>query len=198
AVASRSPEGAEAVAAAVRANAVPFDPGRHVGSFDAVVIALRGPWSLRQDGGEALAAASSVVVDLSVPMAVPVEVRARLGERLVSVDDLATSEPSAVDRRVTARTRRAVEEGVEEFRAWLQRREAAGAVRALADEAERERRAAVEALWRRLPGLDESEREAIDAMSRHLAGNLLRTPLARLAQDADGRREQAARDLFGL
>jgi glutamyl-tRNA reductase len=56
----------------------------------------------------------------------------------------------------------------------------------------------VEALWRRLPGLDRAAREEIDAMSRHLARNLLRTPLARLAEDADGRREQAARDLFGL
>ncbi len=200
AVASRSIDRAEALAAAVGARAIAFDPGREAGSFDAVVVALRGPWALGQEAGEALARAASVVVDLSVPAALPVEVAARLGSRLVSIDDLAALgfDGRAHDDRLTARIVAAVEEGVGEFRAWLERREAAGTVRALADEAERERRTAVEALWRRLPGLDAGAREEIDAMSRHLARSLLRTPLARLAEDADGRREQAARDLFGL
>jgi glutamyl-tRNA reductase len=201
AVASRSLDRAEALAAAVGARAVPFDPAAEAGSFEGVVVALRGPWALGQEAGDTLARAASVVVDLSVPGALPVEVGARLGPRFVSIDDLAvfgSADGSRQDDRVAARVLAAVEQGVDEFRAWLERREAAGTVRALADEAERERRAAVEALWRRLPGLDPGAREEIDAMSRHLARNLLRTPLARLAEDADGRREQAARDLFGL
>lgn len=197
-VASRSADRAEALAAAVGASSLPFDPGGDVGSFDGIVVALRGPWSLGQEAGDALTEVSSVVVDMSVPRALPAELAMRLGPRVVSIDDLAATDRSALDERVAARVLAAVEEGVGEFHAWLERREAAGTVRALADEAERERRAALEALWRRLPGLDEQQREAIDAMSRHLAGNLLRAPMARLAEDADGRREQAARDLFGL
>ena len=53
-------------------------------------------------------------------------------------------------------------------------------------------------LWRRLPNLGRREREAIEHMSRQLATQLLRDPLTRLGDDRDGRRSQAARDLFDL
>ena len=64
--------------------------------------------------------------------------------------------------------------------------------------ADRERQAEVEELWRTLPDLEPDARDAIERMSRHLAGRLLREPLERLGRDADGSAEQAARALFAL
>jgi hypothetical protein len=46
--------------------------------------------------------------------------------------------------------------------------------------------------------MDPAAREAVERMSRHLTGRLLREPLERLGQDPDGRAAQAARDLFAL
>jgi hypothetical protein len=53
-------------------------------------------------------------------------------------------------------------------------------------------------LWRDLPGVAPDTREAIERMSRQLTGRLLREPLERLGRDADGRADQAARELFAL
>ncbi len=49
-----------------------------------------------------------------------------------------------------------------------------------------------------MPDLEPEARAAIDGMARHLARRLLREPLERLGRDADGRDEQAVRDLFAL
>ena len=64
--------------------------------------------------------------------------------------------------------------------------------------ADRQREAELTALWQRLPGLEPEAREAIEAMTQHLATRLLREPLERLGRDADGRDERAVRDLFSL
>jgi hypothetical protein len=49
-----------------------------------------------------------------------------------------------------------------------------------------------------LPDLEPEARDAIEAMTAHLAARLLREPLERLGRDPDGQGERAVRDIFAL
>ncbi|HET9457637.1 MAG TPA: hypothetical protein VFO78_09860 [Candidatus Limnocylindrales bacterium] len=199
-VASRSAGRAEALAAELGATSVAFDPGALAGGLAAVVIALRGPWTPSPGTIDSLVAGGAVVVDLSAPPAVQGPHAERLEGRLIGIDALAAIDtPGLVaDRRSQARGRALVEATLEEFRAWSEARDRRTAAAALADRAERERRAELEELWRRLPELEPDAREAIERMSRHLVGRLLRDPVERLGQDTDGRHERSVRDLWAL
>jgi glutamyl-tRNA reductase len=199
AVASRSAARAAAVASATGSLVETFDIGSGIGRFDGVIVALAGPWPLGPEAIDALARGRTLVVDLSVPAALPDAAAAVLGERLVTADALAqaSSEPGPA-LEDAARLEALVDETTAAFVAWQARR----VDRTTADElvrlADRERQAELANLWRRLPDLDPAARDAIEAMTRHLAGRLLRAPLERLGRDADGRDERAVRDIFAL
>jgi glutamyl-tRNA reductase len=122
-----------------------------------------------------------------------------LDDRFVSADALAMSEGDgdAAGPR-DARLLKLVEDTLAGFSDWLAGRSQRATAAALAERAEAQRQAELDQLWRRLPELKPEVREAIEGMSRHLAGRLLREPLERLGRDADGRAEQAARELFAL
>lgn len=203
AIANRTRGRSAALAARFGAGLVDFDPGPGVGRYDGVVVALGGPWSIGRPTAAALAAASTVVVDLSVPAAVDGSLAAALGPRLVSADDLALlgagdAPAGGQDPASAARLDDLIDATAAEFQAWLDGRSRRAAAGALAEHADREREAELADLWRRLPRLDPEARVAIDRMSRHLAERLLREPLERLGRDQDGRHERAARELFGL
>jgi glutamyl-tRNA reductase len=199
-IASRTAGRADALAAQVGAQTMPFDPGPRVGDVAAIVVALRGPWPIAPSTVEALAASRLVVVDLSVPPAVSEALAATLGARFVSGDALALTEPDTdtFANGPVSRLEALVDATTAEFAAWLDGREQRATARALAERAERERQAELDDLWRRLPRLEPEVREVIDGMSRHFAARLLREPLERLGQDPDGRHERAVRELFGL
>jgi glutamyl-tRNA reductase len=199
-VANRSPERMIAIAAEAGARMEAFDPGPAIDRFAAVIVALAGPWKLDPATVASLGASSTIVVDLSVPAAVPAGLAASLGRRLVSADDLALAgaDPVAVGDRSVARVDELIDATTAEFCGWLEVREGRRAAAALAARADRERHAELDVLWRQLPDLETAERDAIDRMSRHLARRLLREPLERLGRDADGRHERAIRELFGL
>jgi glutamyl-tRNA reductase len=199
-VANRSPGRAVETAASAGARVEAFDPGPAIDRFAAVVVALAGPWTIGADTVASLAAASTLVVDLSVPAAVPRSLADRLGPRLISADDLASAELDlgVVNDRSLARLDALIDDTTDEFLAWLDLSDGRAAAAALTERAERERSDELDLLWRRLPDLDPEARDAIARMSEHLARRLLREPLARLGRDADGRQERAARELFGL
>jgi glutamyl-tRNA reductase len=138
------------------------------------------------------------VVDLSTPAAVEPALRERLNGRYLSVDALLADPAGRPDGSALARSQALVDRATDEFCAWLEGDGRRAAIQALADRAERERQDELVALWRRLPELDPETRAQIEGMSRHLTARLLRQPLERLREDADGRQELAARDLFGL
>lgn len=200
AVTSRTAEHAAALAAQVGARTTPLDPGPEGAEFAGIVVALGGPWSIEAATVEALAMSTVVVLDLSVPPAVPVTLAATLGARFVSADDLARTEPDVGTLRseLMARSEALVDATTAEFSAWLDGRDRRAAAGALAEHAERARQAELDELWRRLPRLEPEVREVIEGMSRHFAARLLREPLERLGRDPDGRHERAARELFGL
>lgn len=200
AVANRSAEGARSLATASGARTEGFDPGRRAETFAGVIVALGGPWPIGSETIGALAASATVVVDLSVPTAVPEAAVDVLGPRFVSADDLALAEvdhgtrPDGSHARVEA----LIDRTTLQFLDWLARRDGRATAEALVKHADREREAELAALWRRLPDLEPEARLAIEAMTQHLATRLLREPLERLGRDPDGRDERAVRDLFAL
>jgi glutamyl-tRNA reductase len=199
-VANRSPGRPIAIAAETGAQIEAFDPGPAIDRFAAVIVALGGPWTIGQATFDSLVASSTIVVDLSVPVAVRPELVAGLGSRFISADDLALAEadPAYVNDRSLARLDELIDVATAEFCAWLDVRDGRVAAAALTALADRERRAELDQLWRQLPDLDAAARDAIERMSGHLARRLLREPLERLGRDPDGRHERAARELFGL
>lgn len=199
-VANRSAEGAQSVATTTGARIEPFDPGRRAGAFAGVIVALGGPWLIGADTIDVLAASTTVVVDLSVPAAVPDLAVEALGPRFVSADALALAdaEPKRLQGGSIARLDVLVEATTAEFLDWLKRRDGRAAAQALVEHADRQCQAELAALWRRLPDLEPEARDAIEAMTRHLATRLLREPLERLGRDSDGRDERAVRGIFAL
>lgn len=199
-VANRSAEGAKSLAAMTGARIVAFDPGARAGAFAGVVVALSGPWPIGAGTAEALRANRTVVVDLSVPAAVPMPVGAAIGQRFVPADALALAdaEPETLQDGTLARLEALIDSMTTEFLDWLAGRDGRAVAEALITRADREREAELAALWRRLPDLQPEARDAIEGMTRHLAKRLLREPLERLGRDSDGRDERAVRDIFAL
>ncbi len=199
AVANRSSDGAVALAASAGARTEAFDPDARIGGFAGVIVALAGPWPIGAATIEALDRSVTVVVDLSVPAAVPARLAEVLATRLVTADDLAATDVGlAVQDGSAARLDALIERSAAEFVAWLKGRDGRAAAEALVKRGDREREAELAALWRRLPDLEPEARDAIEGMTRRLAKRLLREPLERLGRDADGRDGQAIRDIFAL
>ncbi len=199
AIANRSADGAETLAASSGARVEAFDPGAGLGAFAGVIVALAGPWPIGAAAIDALAMSATVVVDLSVPAAVPAVLTDILGARLITADALAlTDVGAAAYDGLAARLDALVDRSTAELMAWLKGRDGRAAAEALVRRADHEREAELAALWRRFPDLGPEARDAIERMTRHLAERLLREPLERLGRDADGRDGRAIRDIFAL
>ena len=199
AVANRSADGTDALAASVGARTEAFDPGARIGDFAAVIVALAGRWPIAARTVDTLGRSAAVVADLSVPPAVPATLARILGSRLVTADALAHAEVSDVGwDGSAARVDALIDRSTADYLAWLKGRDGRAAAAALVERADREREAELAALWRRLPDLEPAERRAIEGMTRHLADRLLREPLERLGRDKDGRDGVAVRDIFAL
>jgi glutamyl-tRNA reductase len=199
AVASRSADSAEALASSTGSRLETFDPGARIGADSGVIVALAGPWPIGTTTIDALATSATVLADLSVPAAVPSSLAELLGRRLITADDLALADlgPAARDG-ASARLDALIDRVTVEFLDWLERREGRATAEALVEHADRERELELAALWQRLPDLEPEAREAIEAMTQHLATRLLREPLERLGRDSDGRADHAVRDIFAL
>lgn len=202
-VASPTAGHAAAVADAVGGTAAPFDPGPAALVVDGVIVALSGRWRGSRETREAIARVP-LVVDLSMPRALPQDVITRLGSRYVDLDAIAEPRDAAspAGDRASERYRERLEalrdRTVEACLERLSGRASGDLAVTLARRVEAERRAELDVLWRRLPHVPPDERHAIEAMTRHLAGRLFRAPLSRLASERDGQRRRLARELFEL
>ena len=198
-VANRTAEAAETVAASVGGRYERLDPGPAVAGLAGVIVALAGPWRIGEETIDALAGSRTLVVDLSVPAAVPSRLAEALAARLITADGLALGAPRPVaGDGSAARLERLIGETAAEFLAWQNGHAGRAAAQALVERADREREAELAVLWRHLPNLEPEARQAIEGMTRHLADRLLREPLERLGRDSDGRDERAIRDIFAL
>lgn len=201
-IASPTAAHAATLAEQVGACAVPFDPGPAGVRVDGIVIALSGPWRLADATLDVLRDCP-VIVDLSMPGALPTVFATSLGSRHVGLDDLALGGDHGTATSATAdeRYRRRLEELRDRTLADVVNRmtnEPAAIAGALAARIERERRAQLADLWRRHPELSPRDREVIEGMTARLTRRLFRAPLARLGTDGDDGRLRLARELFEL
>jgi glutamyl-tRNA reductase len=198
-VASRTEETARTMAKRYGAAVASFDPGADtVGAMTGVVVALGGPWRIADETASALRAATSWVVDLSSPGALVANLDRALGDRLISIDDLAELAGRPLSHRLLEQLDALVVETVAEYERWLADDDRRAAADALARRARSLQVSELERLWQRLPSLDQGERDEVERAVEQVTRRLLSDPLEQLGRDADGRHAQAARELFRL
>ena len=205
-VANRTYQSACVLAGRLGGSAVRFeDVAEQLRSVDVVVSSTSAPHAvLRADMvGPAVSGRTSplVVLDLAVPSDVEPEVAQLEGCRVHGLDDLATeiARTVALRRDEAAAAEAICADAAEEFRAWQAERTVVPAIGRLRARAEALRAAEVERLS---AGLDPSERDRLERLSRGLVGKLLHSPTTRLRESANGsdgvQYAETALDLFGL
>jgi glutamyl-tRNA reductase len=145
-----------------------------------------------------------LIVDVAVPRDVAAEVTALPNVTLLNLDDLRDWAGRALILRAeeARRVNEIVAEEVERFGVDATARQAAPLVAQLRERAETIRRAEIERFTARLASLDETQRAAVDAVTKGIVAKLLHTPSVKLKDDAgtpQGERNAATvRDLFDL
>ena len=119
--------------------------------------------------------------------------------RLFDIDDIEAVSRANLRgrRREVLRVEAHVEDEVEEFMNWWRSLDVVPVIAALRERAEEIRDRELERTLRRLPGLDDEQRERIEAMTRAIVKKMLDRPIARLKDGADtGLYMEALEDLF--
>jgi glutamyl-tRNA reductase len=190
AITSRDPARAEVAGARLGAESWQFDPGEALTGTAVVIVALGGPWTLGVASTQALVR-GPVVVDLSMPAALPEATVASLGSRHIGIDDPAT-------RRYRVRLVGLHERTLASYLERVDSRHASATAQVLAERIEAERRDVLDALFRGRPNLESADQAAIDEMTLRLTERLFRSALERLARDGDGGGGRSVREVFGL
>jgi glutamyl-tRNA reductase len=163
-----------------------------------VVVALSGPWQVHALDARQLVDSSATIVDLSSPPAVPDSLQTRLGDRFVSIDDLAWGPQVELADGLRGRLERLVTESGGEYCRWLRARDSTPAIQAMTEAAEARRLSELAWLARRIPDLSEQDRAIVDQMSHRLVAGILHAPKSALRLDESGDLGRAAWELFGL
>jgi len=145
-----------------------------------------------------------LVVDVGMPRDVDPAVAALDGVDVLDMQTVAalTEANLAARHAETDAVRHIVDEELLRFAAVVSAREAAPVVTSLREQAESVRQAEFARFAARLEGLDDEQREAVEALTRGMIAKLLHGPTVRL-KDAAGssrgdRLAESARDLFDL
>lgn len=198
-LASRTRDNALLAARSAAVEVADFDPGPDtLARLAGVVVALAGSWTISAESHGALARARPWMIDLSSPPALDEKTQHEHADRLVTIDDLAQGDGMSPSGGLMRRLDALIDETVASHERWVasdSRREAA---EALNERAREVRTSELAELWRRVPGLDASERAEVERAVKHLTERLLRDPLEQLRRDADGSNARAARELFRL
>jgi glutamyl-tRNA reductase len=145
-----------------------------------------------------------LIVDIAVPRDVAPEVTNLDNVTLLNLDDLRDWAGRALLLRAeeTDRVHEIVSEEVERFGVEATARQAAPLVSQLRQRAEAIRRAEIERFTARLSSLDDTQRAALEAVTKGIVAKLLHTPSVKLKDEAgtpQGERNAATvRDLFDL
>ncbi len=145
-----------------------------------------------------------VIVDVAVPRDVDPRAGELPGVTLFDMDGIGAfvDAERAGRRREVAEVERIVDDEVARYQALRSVREVAPLITALRVRVDEIRRAELERYGSRLAGLDERQREAVEALTRGIVNTVLHEPTVRL-KDAAGqargaRLADALRDLFDL
>ncbi|HSL73770.1 MAG TPA: glutamyl-tRNA reductase [Ilumatobacteraceae bacterium] len=208
-VANRTAERGAALADRVGGVAVGFDRlSEAVAAADVIVAGTGADQTLltRTLVAEARGASSRPlhIVDIGVPRNVDPTVADLPGVALSNLDDLRDWVDRGLSHRASEaeRVRGIVGEEVERFLVESTARQAAPLVAAMHEAADRVRAGEIERFASRLGGLDDQQRESVEALTRAIVAKLLHEPSVRLKTQAgtpQGERNAAAvRDLFDL
>lgn len=203
-VASRGGERAAALASRLGARAVPWSSvAEELVQADLVVSATASPVPVLDAATVASAVADPardpvrplIVVDLAVPRDVDAEVADVEGVTVYDLDDLKASAESAMASR---REEVPVAEAIlaEELARWAgatAAREVTPVVAALHSRGEGVRLSELARLERRLVGLDDDQRRAVEALTRGIVAKLLHDPSVRLKATAAANPSRAQR-----
>jgi len=209
-VANRTPARAEALAARIGGRAVPFDQlGPALADVDVLLTSTGAsePLLTVDDLAPVLTVRGGrplLVVDVAVPRDVEPAARALDGVVILDLDDLRAFARAGLEdrRREVARVHGIIDEEVAAYLGDAVARQAAPTISALRSRAELIRTAEVERFRARLEGLDDRQREAVEALTRGIVAKLLHEPTVRL-KDAAGtprgeRLGDSIRSLFDL
>jgi len=197
-ITNRTAERARALARNIGGKAVESASDGTLGPFVGAVVAVSGSWAVHPQDAARLVESGATVVDLSSPPAVSSTLQTQLGERFVSIDDLAWGPQVELAGGLRGRLETLVTESGGEYCRWLRSRDYLPAIQAMTDGAEARRQSELAWLARRLPNLSEHDRAIIDQMSHRLVGGILHAPKSALRLDESGDLGRAAWELFGL
>jgi glutamyl-tRNA reductase len=209
-VVNRTPEVAEALAAELGGRAAALgDLAAELETVDLCVTCTGAPVALLdQDDLTAVAEQRRgrplLIVDVAVPRNVLAPAEVVEGIALLDIDDVNRFVGANLDdrRREAELARALVEERLAGYASESTAREVAPLVLSMHRWAESVRRGEVDRITRRLAGLDDRQREAVEALTRAIVAKLLHEPTVQL-KDAAGtprgeRLADALRDLFDL
>jgi glutamyl-tRNA reductase len=210
-VANRGADRGTALAERVGGVAVGFDRlPEAVAAADVIIVGTGAEQAVLTESlvAEARTARSATrplhIVDIGVPRNVDARVADLPGITLADLDDLRDWADRGLSHRAAEaeRVRTIVSEEVEQFLVDATARQAAPLVALMHGAADRVRAAELERFASRLDGLDDGQREAVEALTRAIVAKLLHEPSVRLKAQAgtpQGERNAAAlRDLFDL
>lgn len=168
---------------------------RTIAEADALAVAIRPRQPLIS--GELLGEATPWILDLSAPPAVGADAADVLGDRLMSLDRLGSSEGgrTAISPAAQERLRGDLEIEVDAFVSWLDTRRGSDALSVLHREADAVRRRHLQRLRSRAD-LDERQLAAVEAASAAMLGELLHGPSLELRRG--GADAATVRRLFGI
>jgi glutamyl-tRNA reductase len=145
-----------------------------------------------------------LVIDIAVPRDVDPAAGTIPGVTVLDMDDLrAFAAAGAAGRQAEAAGARAiVDTAVERYLDEVSARGAVPVIRSLRDRAESVRQAELDRVAARLAGLDDQQRDAVEAATRAIVAKLVHEPIVRV-KDAAGsakgdRLADSLRDLFDL
>jgi glutamyl-tRNA reductase len=143
-----------------------------------------------------------VLLDLAMPHNVSSACAELPGVQVVGLADVRRAADATLQDEVLRDALELVDEEVVDFSTWMSAIEVEPTIRALRRRAEQVRRAELDRLEHRLRGLDESQRQAVDALTEGIVNTFLHQPTIRLKDRADDGSAQvvidALRDLFEL
>ena len=209
-VTNRTLERADQLATRIGGRVVPFDElSTALGEADVLLDVHRCRRHARSistcsNRRAARLTAPLLIVDIAVPRDVASEVTRLADVTLLNLDDLRDWAGRALMLRAEEahRVHDIVSEEVERFGVEATARQAAPLVAQLRQRAETIRRAEIERFTARLASLDDTQRAAVEAVTKGIVAKLLHTPSVKLKDDAgtpQGERNAATvRDLFDL
>ena len=204
-VVARRPERGERLAHAAGGTALPIDRLDEALAAADLVVSATAATGVVVDRAAVAAAQRAregrpmFLLDLAVPRDVDPRAADVPGVGLANIDHLRDVVVRA-DEAEVERVRAIVAEEVAGFRAWRRAVRLAPVIQGIYDRGERVRAAELERVRRRLEGLSEEERAAVEVATRAIVAKLLHDPVTRAKRgDAQGdARAAALADLFGL